>query len=100
VVAIYWLGNNRHPWDLEMMRGDVAIYFNCDPGMGWKLVNILSVCCRRDDSNVATGINFSVAPSSSWSNSLCNHQELDGPQRLLHRSWYLVSRTMFVKDLN
>lgn len=40
VVAIYWLGNNRHPWDLEMMRGDVAIYFNCDPGMGWKLVEM------------------------------------------------------------
>lgn len=72
VVATHWLGNNRRPWDLEMKRGDVAIFFDCDPGMGWKLVSVLPVCCTRDDSDVATGMNFGVTSSSSWSNSVCN----------------------------
>jgi hypothetical protein len=27
---------------------------------------------KKDDSNVAIGVNYGVASSSSWSNSICN----------------------------
>ena len=40
-----------------------------------------------DDSDVATGVNYGVASSSSWSKSAYNpkkvSRELEGPQRLL-----------------